>query len=516
MARRTLLLGAALTVAVALLYGTRLGQSPPYLMHDEMQFALQAQSIASSGRDLSGRLLPVFFTEPEFPAGRDPAIIYATAILLTAVPLSESSARLPTALIGVVSIALMFLITRRLFGSDWLALISALFLAMTPAHFIRSRLVLSPQYAIPVVLAWLLVLVLYSERATVRRLCIAAAWLGLGAYTYLASVVMMPIYLALTLWWGERSLGRRAVVIAGVTFGVVLIPMAAWYLTHPERTSQIVSAYELAGAAEARGFEAASVLRTVRDKVGLFWSFFSPAFLFVSGDSSMVNSTRQVGFFPLAFLVFLPAGVYRLAKTGQPLHRIILAGLATAPLAAMLTGALEMNRLLLVIPFGVLAASYGMTALVTARALAWRALAVLLIVSVPLQFAAFYADYMGRYRIESGTWFGGNTRDLFNAAIARAGSDAGVRVLASDGIPFAERYWRFYALAGGRPDLIDRLARYRAGDAGDVPPGTLLACPVAASECRSALDDPAAWRQVAVATELDGAPSFVLLERHSR
>lgn len=516
MPRRTLLFGAVLTVAVAVLYGTRLGQSPPYLMHDEMQFTLQAQSIATSGRDLSGRLLPVFFTEPEFPAGRDPAIIYATAALLTAVPLSEAAARLPTALISVASIVLMFLITRRLWGSDWLAMVSALFLAMTPAHFIRSRLVLSPQYAIPVVLAWLLVMVLYSERATVRRLCVAAACLGLGTYTYLASVVMMPLYLALTLWWGERSLGRRAAVIAGVAFAVTLVPMAAWNLTHPERTSQIVSAYELAGRAGGAGFAGDSLLAAVRDRVGLFWTFFSPAFLFVSGDTSMVNSTRQVGYFPLAFVVFLPVGVYRLATSGQPMARLILAGLATAPVAAMLTGALEMNRLLLAIPFGVLAASYGMKALATARAAAWRILAVLLVVSVPIQFAAFYTDYMGRYRREAGIWFGGNTRDLFNAALARAGADPGVRVWASDGIPFAERYWRFYALVGDRPDLIDRLARYGAGEAVNAPPGSLLACPVAASDCRVLLDDQAGWRQLTIATELDGTPSFALLERIPR
>lgn len=516
MPRRTLLLVAAVTVAAAGLYGTRLGDAPAYLMHDEVQFALQAQSIASSGRDLSGRLLPVFFTEPEFPAGRDPALIYVTAALLTAVPLSESSARLPTALIGVVSIVLAFLISRRLFDSDWLALVSAVFLALTPAHFIRSRLVLSPQYAIPIVLAWLLMLVLFSERATLSRLSAAAAWLGLGVYTYLASVVMMPVYLAMTLWWGERRLGRRAAIIAGIAFLVPLIPMGAWYLTHPERTGQIVNAYQLAGAAGGGGLEGTSIPGAVRDRLGLFWSFFNPAFLFVSGDSSLINSTRQIGFFPLSFVVLLPVGVYRLAQARQPIARIILAGLATAPLAAMLTGALEMNRLLLVIPFGVLTACYGMVSLVTARAVAWRAVGVLLIVSVPLQFAGFYADYLGRYRIQSGHWFGGNSRDVFNAAIARAGADPDVRVLVSDAIPFAARYWRFYALASARPDLIDRVMRYAPGQAGTAGTGTLLVCPVSSPECRGLMDDHLAWRQVTIATELDGTPSFALLERNSR
>ena len=78
----TILLIATVTTAATLLYATRLGDVPPYLMHDESKFALQAISIATSGRDLTGRLLPIFFTEPEFPAGRDPAVIYLTAAAL--------------------------------------------------------------------------------------------------------------------------------------------------------------------------------------------------------------------------------------------------------------------------------------------------------------------------------------------------------------------------------------------------------------------------------------------------
>lgn len=512
MQRRTLLVAAALTVTSVLLYATRLGFTPAYLMHDEMQFTLQAQSIASSGRDLSGRLLPVFFTEPEFPAGRDPVIIYVTAAMLTWLPFSEMSARLPTALMGVLSILLMFLLARRLFGSDRAALVSAALLAFTPAHFMRSRLALSPQYAIPVVLAWLLVMVLFAERASVRRLAAAAAVLGAGVYTYLASVVMMPLYLALTLWWGGRTLGWRAAGLAGLAFLVVLMPMALWYLTHPERTTQIVSAYQLAGAAGGGGLDLSSMAGVIRARLGLFWSFFSPAFLVVSGDSSLVNSTRQIGFFPLSFIVFLPVGIYRLVAARQPMAQLILAGLATAPLATVLTGALEMNRLLLLIPFGVLTACYGMVALATARAAVWRAVAVLLLVSVPIQFAGFYADYMGRYRVESAPWFGGNTRDVFNAAIARAGADPEVQVLVSDGIPFAERYWRFYALVNGRADLIGRMTRYRPGRADHAGAKAVLACPITAAECRELMGG-AAWRTVTIATELDGSPSFALLER---
>ncbi len=85
------------------LYARALGYVPPYLIHDEAQGALQAHAVATTGRDLTGRLLPMYFTEPEFPPGRDPALIYVTALGLTVLPFTEAGARTPTALVGVLN-----------------------------------------------------------------------------------------------------------------------------------------------------------------------------------------------------------------------------------------------------------------------------------------------------------------------------------------------------------------------------------------------------------------------------
>lgn len=511
MRRIPLLLIPIVTVAAGLLYATRLGDVPAYLMHDESQFALQAISIASSARDLTGRLLPVFFTEPEFPAGRDPAVIYLTAAVLTWLPVSEAHVRLPIALVGVLNIVLMFLLARRLFGRDWMALVAAAFMAFTPAHFIRSRLILSPQTSVPIILAWLLCVAAVSERPTVRRLATAAAWLGLGAYTYLAGVVMMPIYWLLTAWLGYRALGRRAVMVAAIAFALPLVPMVIWYFTHPERMSQVVGAYQLGNDVSMVGTPINAGAAAVRKAIGLYWSFFTPEFLFVSGDSSAINSTRAAGIFPLSFGLLLPLGVWQLLKTRHDIHVVILAGLVTAPVAAVASGAIEMNRILFVIPFGVLVAVYGVEWLVVARGRLWPVVAAVLVAAVPLQFAGFYQDYLGRYRIQSGVAFGGNTRELFTAAIARAGVDRDQPIYVSRAIPYADRYWRFYALAQGRPEVIDRLERY-----GEMPAsatfGTLLACPLAAPECSRLLPGGHGWQPVHIVSELDGTQSFALFE----
>jgi 4-amino-4-deoxy-L-arabinose transferase-like glycosyltransferase len=511
MRRLTLLLVAVVTTVAAWLYATGLGDVPPYLMHDESKFALQSMSIATTGRDLTGRLLPVFFTEPEFPAGRDPAVIYLTAAALTWLPVSEASVRLPIALLGVVNVLLMFFVARRLFGRDWLALVAAVFLALTPAHFIRSRLILSPQTSIPIILAWLLCVAAFSHEPTRRRLAAAAAWLGAGFYTYLACVVMMPLYWLLTAWLGYRAFGRRALLVAAVALAVPLVPMAIWYATHPERTAQIVGAYELGKEMAATGPTAGAGQGAVRKAVGLYWSFFSPEYLFVSGDSSLINSTRSAGLFPLSFALLIPLGILQTLKQRRPMEIVVLAGFLTAPVAAIASGAIEMNRVLYVLPFGVLMAVYGVEWLITARARAWTAVAIIVVVAVPAQFAGFYRDYMGRYRADAAIAFGGNTRELFTETVTRAGDGRDQRVYVSSAIPFSDRYWRFYALAARKPELIERLERYEELPA-TAPVGTLLACRLSDAGCSRLLPGGQGWLPVRVVNELDGAPAFALFE----
>lgn len=512
---RAAAIGVLLAISVAPLYVTRLGFAPVYLMHDESKFALQAQAIAATGRDLSGRRLPVYFTEPEFPAGRDPVIIYATAVVLKALPLSEASVRLATALTGVLNVVVMFLLGRRLFNSDLLGMMAALLMALTPAHFIRSRLVLSPLYSIPFILAWLLWLARFVDRADRRTLSVAAAWLGLGVYTYLACMVMMPVYLLLTAWIAMRHQEHRwrGAVLLG--FLVPLLPMAAWYATHPERYAQIIEAYKLysAGATAVEGAVRFAAYDSIRLRLNLWWVFFSPDFLFISGDTSLINSTRRIGLFPLAFAVLIPVGLYQLARSGGDLGKVILAGFITAPLASVVSGAIEMNRIMFVIPFGALTAAFGARALLAARQRWWRWAAIAMLVTVALQFAGFYRDYMGRYREESSFWFGGNLRAALTEVIRREG-DRTRPVYLSHTIPFANRYWRFYTLAAQRGDLTAQAVFYepQALDAAMVPPGTHLVCELREGGCEPQASS-GMWTRVSAAVEPDGTESFAVFER---
>ena len=503
-----------LAAVVGAFYTTRLQFSPIYVMHDELQFALQAQTIASTGRDLHGRLLPVYFTEPEFPAGRDPVAIYATALVLKALPLSEGSVRLATAWVGVLNVVLMFLVGRKVFGSSAMGLVAALLLAMTPAHFIRSRLILSPLYSIPFILAWLLWLARYVERPARRTLAVSVAWLSLGLYTYLACVVMVPVYLILTAIAVARQPVSNWRWPVAAALLIPLVPMGIWFATHPERYGQIVEAYRLAGLEGGQGQTPSlgAMTDVIKGRMGLYWSAFDPAFLFVSGDTSLINSTRRIGFLPMAFAVLLPVGVYRLVRQGGILGAVMIAGLLIAPLASVVSGAIEMNRIMFVIPFAALVATAGAQAILVQGQTAWRVIGLILLITVPVQFSSFYADYMGSYRTESSVWFGGNLRDALNDALGRIGAESHPTYLSRD-IPHADRYWRFYALAAGRADLVEQFELYDPStmDMADLDPDSLLVCGTqgdCAPQAQSAM-----WTRVSVASEPDGTESFAVYER---
>ena len=160
-------IGAAVAVVVVALYAVGLDQSPIYLSHDEVIYARNALSIARTGRDLSGQFLPISIpvTSTFFAT---PANIYFTAAFLSVLPMNEVTIRLPSVVIGLLCVALVFVIGRWLFASDAMASVAAGILLLTPAHFMHSRMGTDHLYLVLCVLAWLAVL-LGKDALSARR-----------------------------------------------------------------------------------------------------------------------------------------------------------------------------------------------------------------------------------------------------------------------------------------------------------------------------------------------------------
>jgi 4-amino-4-deoxy-L-arabinose transferase-like glycosyltransferase len=498
-------------------YALGLDWSPPYLVHDEIVFALQAHAIATTLHDLKGRLLPLYFQGLFWAT---PVDIYLAAIVLKAAPISVVSVRIISALVGVIDVGLMFLVAHRLFKSTWLAATAALLLLATPIHVLHSRMLVDNVYPIPFILAWLWGVLTFRERPNrLWALAIAGASLGVGFYSYHASVVTMPVLFGLTmvmLWLsGERTVRPFAAV--ATPFAICLAPLLPWLLLHPEHYSDHLRAFTVYDPALSPVRGAFDVLgySSLQSRASLLWSYFDPTLLFLHGDSSVINSTHLTGVFLLPMAPLLIAGIVQAVTARSPTLWLVLAAFITAPLPAVLANqSSRAARMCAIVPVGVLLATLGAQWLAARGTRASRvALAALGTLTISA-FFAFYLDYMTGYRERADTWFEGNVQGAMETAIAMDRERPAPRILIDRSIPFAQYFWDFYTLKANAQALT---ARTVVGD-GSVEelsgfPSASLVIVRSASALDVMMSGASTFQPVADVRELDQEVSFRVFRR---
>jgi 4-amino-4-deoxy-L-arabinose transferase-like glycosyltransferase len=498
---------------VAALYLWRLDSSPLYLLNDEIHNAFQALSLATEGRSVAGDFFPVYFREPGFPAGRDPLAIYVTAAFLKAFWLSEVMVRLPTALIGIANVALAFLLGHRLSGRC-AGLLMAACVAITPAHFILSRIGIAPLWPLPFLLGWLLFLARFSQGMHARDLFVAMACLGVAVFGYIGTAVLVPLYAVGTLGWllwdvKDRQFSRYLIAAAGLLLPLTLL--IYWQIVQPDRWTQLFGYYE-SGGSDVQPVRTLLNFESIQERVTTYWNYFDPTFLFLAGDDGLRYSTGRAGVFLLPSMILLPVGVYS-ALRQRGLGRLMVYGFFCSPLIGALQGRVHVQRVLPLVLFGALLSAIGAQHLLFHRSKRTRQLALALLAACAIQFTVFVVDYFGDYRLRSGAHRGGNVRGAVLEALKVARESNAPVIHFSENIPNADLYWRFYALATA-PDLEGRGIRAQPARLGldPQPSGALL---IATSQ-EVPSDHPSmpnAWRLRTRIYELDGPTFYVVYEK---
>ncbi len=480
MDRRRAIAGAAISGLLGVggwLYLHQLDRAPVYLGLDEAHFAVHAHSIATTGRNLNGDLFPLFvnLADPRgdqalLPWGNtwyQPFLFYLIAAALQFLPLSEASIRTPTALLGgVVSVALIYAVANRLFAARRAAFAAAVMLAICPANLVLSRQALDYVCPIVFILAWLWCLAAYAREPQLRYAVGAGLVLGAGCYSYITSWMMMPMYLALSsvaFAQTGRGLGRP-LVAAAVAFVVPLLALLPWLWIHPEMVGNLMAAYSIPDPEHVSVIQALrqgqGIGEVARTALAVYWSYFDPSFVFISGGSSRKVSTGEAGVLLLSVAVLLPIGVYALNRS---YHRswitvTLVAGLLTAPIPATLKGTpFAIERTMALVPFALLISACGLAFLWDSRQLAMRALAVVLLVAQPLQFAGVYRDYLSDYRTRSAGSYDptafGEAAPFLVESMSRGGVPS---IYLTAPLYDVSAKWRFWTTKLGHPELLLR------------------------------------------------------------
>jgi 4-amino-4-deoxy-L-arabinose transferase-like glycosyltransferase len=264
---------------------------------------------------------------------------------------------------SIASVALLYSVGARLFASARFGILTAALFSLTPLIWHQAQSAPAALVPLAFVVGWLWAVAHLEHADTMWWAAIAGGLLGVGVYTSLAAVVMMPLYLLITIvvfasHGAARSRQLRA-MIAG--FVIAVGPFLVWLLRHPDVLPSTVNAYHLY---DANRFSLRQGVREMMSWVGLtartevYYDYFNPAFLFLTG---------RVFLFPLILLV--PVGLYEIAvDDARPPARLSMVGFFVAPFAASLTAdAPTPSRILFLTPFAAIVSTYGLK-----RLLAWR------------------------------------------------------------------------------------------------------------------------------------------------
>lgn len=116
----------------------KLSSLPQGVDWDEASYGYNAYSILKTGRDEWGKFLPLTFRA--FGDSKQPLLVYLNIPFIALFGLNLFSVRIVSALAGTVSVALIFLIGRKLFRNDAVALTSAFLAALSPYGIFYSRI----------------------------------------------------------------------------------------------------------------------------------------------------------------------------------------------------------------------------------------------------------------------------------------------------------------------------------------------------------------------------------------
>lgn len=135
-----------LVVLTFLLRFLSLDKIPPHLSNDEISIAYDSYSILRTGRDEHNNFMPVSFQSHS--TYKAPLYIYIASITNYFLGNSEYSVRLPSAILGSLTVLIFGYIIYILSKNIYLSILSAGILAISPWHIYTSRMALESNIAV--------------------------------------------------------------------------------------------------------------------------------------------------------------------------------------------------------------------------------------------------------------------------------------------------------------------------------------------------------------------------------
>lgn len=297
-----------------------LGAIPNGFFVDEASKGYDAYSILHTLRDHYGEFMPLFLRS--FDDYREAFYVYLSIPFIKLFGLSEWSFRLPSALIGITTIGIIYYLALELFEQDKkVALMSALFLTLSPWHLHFSRISFRA-ILIPCIFSLALLSFLKSFKKD-KYLVLSGFLFGLSFWTYSSARVFITLFLIglCFLDWEHLWKHRDKTLLGALLFACIYIPLLNFWMS-PEgmsRLSQVGLQHE--------------PLKILLN----FFAYFDPNFLFINGDNNLRHNPPNIGQLYYFEIITVLAGLLAILIKKGKTRNIFLLWLLCYPFPAALT-----------------------------------------------------------------------------------------------------------------------------------------------------------------------------------
>jgi len=426
MLKKHFLLLLILLLAVFLRFW-QLGQNPPSLTWDEAAWGYNAYSLGIDGRDEFGRFLPINYLE-SFGDFKPPMYAYLDVIPIKLFGLNEFATRFPSAFFGVLTVLITYFLTKRIFwnskSKELYALLSALFLAISPWHIMLSRAAFEANIATFFLIGgvWFFLAGMQEKK---WYIVFSSIFFVASIYTFNTARIVAPILiLFLGIAFGKKLIENKKQALTAVLVGILLILPILGFIFSPQASLRFkeVNIFSDINVIKTTNQEIAndnnsSLSKIIHNRrfayaIEYFKHYFdnlSPSFLFIKGDGNPKFSTQDVGQMYLWDLSFIVTGVFLLFRKREGKWWIVpvwlLIGIIPAATARETPHALRIETTL---PTFQILVAYGFSQFlfyIKKYARLFKTIVIIMGLLLFANFFYFFRNYIVHYPYEfSGEW----------------------------------------------------------------------------------------------------------------
>lgn len=347
-----------------------LSSNPPSLTWDEASWGYNAYSIGTDLRDEFGRFLPLVYFE-SFGDYKPPVYAYLVVPFVKLLGLNEWAVRLPSALLGTLTIVLTYFLTKKIFYSateqkkEAIALLSSGVLAISPWHILLSRAAFEANVATFFIVGGIYLFLVSLQKKCFLPFCVISFVISM--YTFNTARVFVP-FLSVFLfikYFKTLVFKMRIQTFTSIVVGILIfLPLFIFLLT-PQAKLRYTEVNIFSDPGVVRGAN-----QQIENDKNAFWSkiihnrrvgyslsyikhYFdnlSPQFLFIRGDGNPKFSIQDVGEMYIWEIPFFVMGILFLFRKKEGHFLIIpvwiLLGLLPAGVARETPHALRIETIL--------------------------------------------------------------------------------------------------------------------------------------------------------------------------